>query len=251
VIQGALNGSKSAGDHPAVPVSIAGLVDDARACLDVGAGAFHVHPRDEWGRESLAPMVIDSTVAEIRSAVGVPVGVSTGAWIEPDLDRRLALIAGWTAPDYASVNLSEDGAEAVMALLLERGIGIEAGICSMADVAALAATGLADRVMRILIEVGEEQVGDDVDEALAGVDAIHRALDRIGRVTPRLQHGDGPVAWVVLDDAIRRGIDTRIGFEDTLWLPDGTPASSNMALVEAAIHQDVTHEQTNRTDKTN
>ena len=60
-------------------------------------------------------------------------GVSTGAWIEPDLERRVELIAGWSAPDYASVNLSEDGADDVMRALLGAGVGIEAGVWSVED----------------------------------------------------------------------------------------------------------------------
>ncbi|MGN6634958.1 MAG: 3-keto-5-aminohexanoate cleavage protein [Oryzihumus sp.] len=33
---------------------------------------------------------------------------------------------------------------------------------------------------------------------------------------------------------MRRGLDTRVGLEDTLRLPDGTPAPDNAALVAAA-----------------
>ena len=34
--------------------------------------------------------------------------------------------------------------------------------------------------------------------------------------------------------AVRLGLDIRIGLEDTLQMPDGTPAQGNTALVEAA-----------------
>ena len=33
---------------------------------------------------------------------------------------------------------------------------------------------------------------------------------------------------------MRRGLDTRIGLEDVLVLPDGSPATDNAALVAAA-----------------
>ena len=48
-------------------------------------------------------------MAAIRAAIpGTLVGISTGAWIERDDDRRLAHMAAWRElPDYASVNLSE------------------------------------------------------------------------------------------------------------------------------------------------
>lgn len=66
------------------------------------------------------------------------------------------------------------------------------------------------------------------------VDAIHAILDRAGVTAPRLQHGDGELTWILIEDAVRRGLDTRVGFEDTLHLPDGSRASSNADLVTAA-----------------
>jgi uncharacterized protein (DUF849 family) len=39
---------------------------------------------------------------------------------------------------------------------------------------------------------------------------------------------------VLLSDAIRRGIATRIGLEDTLYEPDGERTAGNEALVRAA-----------------
>jgi uncharacterized protein (DUF849 family) len=34
---------------------------------------------------------------------------------------------------------------------------------------------------------------------------------------------------------VKRGYDTRIGFEDTLLLPNGAQAASNVALVTEAV----------------
>lgn len=111
LLQAALNGDRAKAEHGAVPASAEELAADAAACVAAGAGAIHMHPRDAEGGETLEPQVIDAAVLAVGEAAGVPVGVSTGAWIEPDLERRLVLIRGWSAPDYASVNLSEDGCE--------------------------------------------------------------------------------------------------------------------------------------------
>jgi hypothetical protein len=81
LLQAALNGDRTKADRPAVPVSVEELARDAAACGAAGAG--------------------DEVVAEVRRACGLPVGVSTGAWIEPELERRLALVRAWRAPDYA------------------------------------------------------------------------------------------------------------------------------------------------------
>jgi uncharacterized protein (DUF849 family) len=230
LLQAALNGPFGKDLHPKLPVSVDELARDAAACVAAGAQAIHLHPRDADGAERLDAQVVNAVVAAVRDACGVPVGVSTGAWIEPDPGRRIELVAGWSAPDYASVNLSEEGAADTMRTLLDGGVGIEAGVWSVADAERLAATGLGDRVTRILVEPVDASAGD----AVAVVDEIHAALERLGVGAPRLQHGDGAATWVLLRDAIRRGIDTRIGLEDTVEGPDGARAEGNEALVRAA-----------------
>ena len=55
-----------------------------------------------------------------------------------------------------------------------------------------------------------------------------------GVTPPRLLHGLGHCAWHLVELAARRRYDTRIGFEDTLRLPDGSLAGSNAELVRAA-----------------
>jgi uncharacterized protein (DUF849 family) len=232
LVQAALNGDRTKADHPAVPTSIEELVREAVASVAAGAGAIHLHPRDADGRERLDGDVVNDVVRRVRRACGVPVGVTTGDWIEPDLERRLHMIRGWSEPDYTSVNISEPGSTEVMRALIDVGIGIEAGVWTVEDAEALAASGLGDRVMRVLVEPGEIQVGDSVDDALALVEAIHHALDRANIAAPRLQHG--AVTWALLADAFRRGIDTRVGLEDTLHGPDGKRIADNAALVQIA-----------------
>jgi uncharacterized protein (DUF849 family) len=40
--------------------------------------------------------------------------------------------------------------------------------------------------------------------------------------------------WPLIDEAAARGYDIRVGFEDTLALPDGSLAVSNAVLVAEA-----------------
>ena len=63
--------------------------------------------------------------------------------------------------------------------------------------------------------------------------AIEAALDAAGIEAPRLIHGEEETCWPVLAWATANGRDTRIGLEDTLVLPDGSPAAGNAALVRA------------------
>ena len=207
-----------------MPVTAAELAADARACVAAGARMIHLHPRDQDGRESLSADVIDAVVREVRAACGVPVGVSTGAWIEPDLEKRLALIAAWTEPDYASVNVSEDGAFAVMRALRERGIGVEAGVWTVDDARMLAKAEEAHAgLTRILIE----PVDADPSTAIELVAAIRREV----KAAPLLQHGDGAATWTLLEDAVRAGIDTRIGLEDTREADNPTLVRRAMSFI--------------------
>jgi uncharacterized protein (DUF849 family) len=226
LIQACLNGPRNQDEHPALPIGREELARDAAACVAAGAGAIHMHPRDEGGQETLSAEVVDAAALAVREACGRAVGVATGAWIEPDVERRVALIGEWREPDYASVNLSEPGAAEVIETLLARGIGVEAGIWSVADVERLRATGAAARLTRVLVEVVEGQA-----EPAAEARRIDQALDLLAACAPRLHHGEDATAWPVLTQALELGRDTRVGLEDTLLLPDGERARDNADLV--------------------
>src|SRR4051812_16570880 len=119
LIKVAINGGKR--DAPSTAVAIAA---DVTACAAAGATHFHIHPRDNAGRESLLPVDADRVVTAIRaSSPNVRIGLTTGAWIEPDAHKRVQAVAGWNQmPDFASVNFDEDGCEDVARLLVDRGI---------------------------------------------------------------------------------------------------------------------------------
>ena len=230
MLKAAINGARRAGSHPSLPITPDEMAADAAACVRAGAGAIHLHPRDAAGHETLAPREVDETVRAVRAAAGVPVGVTTGAWIEADPERRADLVSAWRAPDMASVNLQEPGAAAVMEALRQAGIGIEAAVWSVDDVDRLAATGAADQLVRVLVEILRP-----LEDPAAEARAIEQRLDHFEITAPRLHHGTGPATWVVLQQAITLGRDIRIGLEDTLLLPDGTVAPSNAALVTEAL----------------
>ncbi|KAB1912444.1 hypothetical protein F8274_13795 [Micromonospora sp. AMSO31t] len=228
MLKACLNGGRGRHEHPAVPVTPDELAAEAVRCAVAGVTAVHVHPRNAGGAESLDPAVIAAAVTAIRAAgPGLPVGVSTGAWIAPEPADRAAAVRAWTVlPDFASVNAHEPGAAAVAAALHERGVMVEAGLWTVAAVDAWrrwpAPTG------RVLVEC----LAEEVDGALADAAAILAALP-VER-PPVLLHGEGPATWPVFAEAVRRGLHTRIGLEDTLVLPDGTAAPDNLALVTAA-----------------
>lgn len=236
MIQVCLNGPRTAADSGALPMSPAALATAARQAVAAGAEDVHVHPKTPCGQDSLAPQVVAAALEAIRAVVDVPVGVTTGAWAEPDPERRLARIKSWTVlPDHASVNWHEPGAEALAAALMERGVGVEAGIWARTDAAGLfARSPLAPRVLRVLAEVISTEAGTDAASAPATARELLAALAGAAPGRPVLLHGMDGGAWPVLRLAGALGLDTRIGLEDTLLLPDGRPARDNAELIRAA-----------------
>lgn len=192
---------------------------------------MHIHPRGMGGRETLEPDACAAAIEAIRDRCpGMPVGLTTGLWITGSSARRLALIEGWAVlPDFCSVNFSEDGTNELCGLLSDKGIGIEAGLTSVADARAFVDSGYVDRCLRVLIEV-EPGLSDPVRGAVV----IGRVLEGAGVRLPRLQHGVGAATWPLIEDALARGYDVRIGLEDVLTMPDGTVAAGNADLVTAA-----------------
>jgi uncharacterized protein (DUF849 family) len=64
---------------------------------------------------------------------------------------------------------------------------------------------------------------------------IDQVLDWHVTDRPRLYHGHGRATWAVIERALGRGGDVRIGLEDTLVLADGRLARDNAELVAAAV----------------
>jgi uncharacterized protein (DUF849 family) len=231
IVQACLNGARRSDFHHQLPLTAEAMARDGALCVAAGAAELHIHPRGLHGRESLA--AVDTTILAVRRACpSTLVGVSTGAWIENDEQQTRNAITGWNAlPDYASVNLSEPDAPAVMELLRQRGIGIEAGIASVADAERFLDFPDHDLVFRILIEMDEQDLG----AARKTADDIVALLDRAGVRRPILLHGFDATVWPFVGIAHQRQWSTRVGLEDGKHLPDGTIAPGNAALVAAAV----------------
>jgi uncharacterized protein (DUF849 family) len=191
---------------------------------------LHLHAYDDDGRESFAADVCAAALREVRAACpGIPLSLTTSAEIEPDPDRRLRLVEAWTVlPDLVTANQGEDGIVALCELLLERGVGIEAGLLELRDAELFVASGLAPRCVRVLLE----PLDVDPDTAVAHAEAMGRVI--AGVDLPQVHHGEGIACWAVNARAAGLGHGIRTGLEDVTVLPDGSPAPDNAALVRAA-----------------
>jgi uncharacterized protein (DUF849 family) len=226
--------------HPEMPVSLGELAADLRACFRAGATGVHLHVRDPAGAETLEPVAVNGTcgmVRELATEVGarVEIGLTTGEWIVPDLTDRIAMIREWEGVDCATVNLSEDGFEDVMEAMLDVGVGIDVGLWAPVEMGRLLGSGLLPRAQRVSIELAPGEPYFLQGEPIDCAQQVNDALDSAGSTCPRLTHGMHDWTWPLVEDAFRRGHDTRVGFEDSVLLPDGTRAASNAQLVEAAF----------------
>jgi uncharacterized protein (DUF849 family) len=229
-VKACINGARTPDQHPNLPVTPEQLAAAALAAHHAGAKAVHLHPKTADGVDSLLPQQVDDAVEAVRHAVpGLPLGVTTGYWALPDADARLRAVDGWTVrPDFASVNWHEPGAEDLARLLLSKGLGVEVGIFHAEAAESWAASEIAQHCMRVMIEL--QSNGD-----IATADDLLSLVLAVGSPAPVLLHGLDESCWPLLEHAGVRGVQARIGMEDTLRLPDGSTAPDNAALVSAAV----------------
>ncbi|MDX1887887.1 3-keto-5-aminohexanoate cleavage protein [Mycolicibacterium sp. 120270] len=229
-LKACINGARTPEQHAKLPVSPEQIAEAAVAAHRAGAKAVHMHPKTADGVDSLQPEVVAAAIDAVRHAVpGLPLGVTTGFWALSDPDERLRTVQAWTTlPDFASVNWHEPGSEQLAHALLHMGVGVEVGIFHADAAESWAKSEMAEHCMRVMVELGP-------DADVAAADDVLSEVMAAGSPAPVLLHGLNESCWPLLEHARARGVQTRIGLEDTLLLPDGTPAPDNVALVSAAV----------------
>ncbi|TRW82102.1 hypothetical protein FK535_14570 [Mycolicibacterium sp. 018/SC-01/001] len=229
-VKACINGARTPDEHPALPVTPDQLAAEAVAAHAAGARAVHLHPKDSRGADSLLADDVAAAVDAVRAAApGLPLGVTTGLWALPEPQQRHRAVESWSVlPDFASVNWHEPGSPQLAELLLSRGVGVEAGIFHVEAARAWASSELAAHCMRVMVELG-------ADADIAAADEVLAVVGSADSPAPVLLHGLDESCWTLLRHAGARGLQARIGMEDTLRLPDGSVADGNAALVSAAV----------------
>lgn len=233
MLQCCLNGARRDDFHPALPRTPAELAADAARVVAAGAAELHMHPRDASGLETLEPDLVAAALTAVREAVpGIPVGLSTHWDIPPGgVARRLPISRWRVLPDYVSINLVEQDAPQLIVEMLGKDVGVEAGLWSVADAERFVHLADAPRCLRVLIEINEQ----DAAEGLAVADGIRQVLAGHGIALPQLLHGFNASVWPLYEEALRLGLDSRIGLEDGRELPSGAMSAGNEGLIAAAL----------------
>lgn len=239
------NGARlSKQDHPRLPVTIGEIVDAAVACHAAGAAALHAHVRDAEGAHVLDAGLYRELIAEMaRAAPAMQVQITTEAVGRYTAQEQMAVVEA-VRPKSASVAVREilGGGEAAAGRFFlaarDAGIALQHIVYAPQDIATLAALQrraiLPPDPVSLLFALGERGGADakpaDLDPFLAGLAAADFAA---GATFMACAFGRGEIAC--LKAAAAAGGDCRVGFENNLLSPDGTPLADNAASVGALV----------------
>lgn len=228
LIKIALNGARSKSENQYLPHSLEEVETEVQLLFKHGSRVFHIHCYDEDGNESLKPYDVEKLVTTIKNvSEEIQIGISSGDWIEPDYKKRKQYFTSWQkTPDFISVNMIEENAIEISKLLISKGIFVEAGLNEKKSAEIFVESKLSNGCCRILIEPESEIF----DKAIETVEEIEQILDVNKIKIPRLLHGFNSAAWDILREAKKRGYDSRVGMEDTIYLENGKKVNSNLEI---------------------
>ena len=230
-------------DHPALPVTDAELIACAVACHAAGADGLHAHIRDAQGRHLLDAARYRDLLAALREAVpGMALQITTEAAdrFDAEMQMQTALGAGASLVSASVRELARAGtatAAAFYSRCADRGIAVQHILYDPADCDLLAQVLpgdlLTDPGLQLIFVLGRYSATGTSDPA-----DLDPFLDWMTsqRLTPDwalCAFGETEVAC--LRAAARAGGKCRVGFENSLFLSDGSVAADNAEKVRDLI----------------
>ncbi len=232
-------GRRTKADHPALPVGPDEIARTAAECADAGAAMIHVHVRDAAGRHVLDADAYRTAIAAIQAETGdrLLIQITSESLGIYDPEAQMAVVRA-TRPPAVSLALRE---------LLPAG---EPALAAF--LAWLKAESIPPQF--ILYEPEEAVRLDELRQQGVVPFAEPPVLYVLGRYTPGqtsqpqdllpflapgqpvfrrfmiCAFGRHEAACTLMAGLLGGGL--RVGFENNLFLPDGTLAPSNAALVE-------------------
>ena len=229
-------------DHPRIPITRDAIVAEAIACRDAGAALLHLHVRDAEGRHLLDAEAYRDATAAIRRAVGdaIVVQITTEAAGRYARHAQFAVVRD-VRPEAASVALrevvpdaaSERDASAFFAWVRREGVMLQLILYAPDDVARYrdlrARAVIPEGRDFLLFVLGRHAAGQVSDPA----DLLPFLASHDG-TTPWAACAFGPKEAACVITAAALGGHMRVGFENNVFLPDGSVAPDNAALVRNA-----------------
>jgi 3-keto-5-aminohexanoate cleavage enzyme len=230
-------------DHPALPVTTGEIAATAAACLEAGACMVHAHIRDRQGGHLLDADGYRATIAAVRAAVGdrLVIQITSEALGIYKSAQQMAVVRD-VRPEAVSLALRELAPDAshetafadFLSWLRKENVTPQIILYSPEE-----ATRLAEFKTRGLIPFSDVPVLYVLGRYTAGQrSSPSDLLPFLASDMPRFAHWSvcafGTRENACVTAAALLGGHVRVGFENNFWLPDGSVAPDNTALVAAA-----------------
>ena len=233
---------KTKADHPALPMTPQEIASCAAACAEAGAAMIHLHVRDRDGRHTLDAETYRAAIAAVRGALG------EGIVIQVTSES-----VGLYGPEEQMAMVRELRPEAVSLAVRE----LVPDAARETTAAAFFAWMRDESLLPQFIVYDAEDLARLDDLTARGIvpPGRHFVLFVLGRYTPgqRSQPADllpflnanaagrpwalcafGPREAACAAAAAAFGGHARVGFENNLYMPDGSIAPDNAALIATA-----------------
>jgi len=235
---------------PHLPVTADEIAADVRRCADAGASIFHLHARDSEQKPTLEISVIKENVRRIKETTGVILQLSTGGRAGKDREQRgapvrlLPEMASFTTGSNNMPNMIYENSPQFIEYLAR--VFQETGVKPEIEVFE---TGMINNALFLekktyLTAPLHFQFVIGIPGAMpASVKNLVFLSESIPAGSTWTVAGIGKSEIPMAAAAIVMGGHVRVGLEDNLYLPDGSPAT-NPGLVEkvAAIARELGRE---------
>ena len=241
IITVAPNGArKNKNDHAALPITPDEIAIEAKACMDAGASMLHLHVRDKNGAHTLDVGTYREAIDAVRKAVGeeMIIQVTTEAVGIYTPEQQIEMMHQ-LRPEAASVALKEltaageEKADDFYNWAHDQGVALQHILYSPDEVvrlAYLAQNGMIPTEnLSVLYVLG--RYGDGISKPSdlpPFIDAAQKS-----DLNPKLWSvcAFGPKEDEVMLAAMKLGGHVRVGFENNLYLKNGSLAPNNASLV--------------------
>ncbi len=224
-------------DHPALPLTISEIAQTARACQIAGADAIHMHVRDRDRQHTLDAGLYREAIAETNAhapSLAIQITTESGGLfgVAQQLDCLRTLRPAAASISVREIMRTPDLAALVYATAADFGTNVQHILYDTGDLITL----------RRLIDAGT--VPQDMTDVLLVLGRY--APPRPARASELASfvaalNGDfhnwtacafGPNEHAVMLEAAKLGGHIRVGFENNICRPDGTPARDNAESVD-------------------
>ena len=229
-------------DHPAVPLTIKETVEVAKSCYDSGARAIHLHVRDENGKHVLDAGLYKEALKELEHQVPkIHIQVTTEAIgiYSPEDMRKLAYDV---TPPGTSIGTSElipsrkpnEEDIKLYKYLTEAGTKIQHILYNPEDI---------DLLLELLKKADIPVQGAWCLFVIGHYSGKVSYPENIPPFIKKMKDHDANLDWAIcafakeeiecLKKAINLGGKIRVGFENSLFMPNGELATDNQSKVKA------------------